>query len=51
MTTWWRAGVPIDEVAAWCAAGFTAEEAAEQRRQGADVERAKVLRALTEDEQ
>lgn len=50
MTTWWRAGVPIDEVAAWCAAGFSAEEAAEQRRQGVDVERAKVLRALTEDE-
>lgn len=50
MATWWRAGVPIDEVAAWCAAGFSAEEAAEQRKQGVDVERAKVLRALTEDE-
>lgn len=51
MRQWWGVGVPLDEVAAWCGAGFTAEEAAEQRRQGADVERAKVLRALTEEDQ
>jgi hypothetical protein len=50
MTRWWRAAVPIDDVAAWCGAGFTADEAAEQIKQGADVERAKVLRALTEEE-
>ncbi|TDE58842.1 hypothetical protein E1295_04360 [Nonomuraea mesophila] len=47
MTEFWRAGVPIDEVAAWRAAGFTAQEAARMRAEGTDVEQAKVLRALT----
>lgn len=47
MTGWWRAGVPIDEVAPWCGAGFTAEEAAGLRAQGVDVEQARVMRALT----
>ena len=50
MTTFWRAGVPIDEVAAWRAAGFTAAEAARLRAEGADVEQAVVLRALAEDD-
>lgn len=49
MTQWWRAGVPIDEVAAWSAAGFTAAEAAGRRAAGADLERAKILRALSDD--
>ncbi|MEO3891548.1 hypothetical protein [Nonomuraea sp. B5E05] len=48
MTEFWRAGVPIDEVAAWRAAGFTAQEAARMGAEGTDVEQAKVLRALTE---
>ncbi|MEV4020465.1 hypothetical protein AB0J35_59300 [Nonomuraea angiospora] len=48
MTDFWRAGVPIDEVAAWSAAGFTAAEAARMRAEGVDVEQAQVLRALTE---
>ncbi|GIH94263.1 hypothetical protein ACFFMN_05990 [Planobispora siamensis] len=48
MTGFWRAGVPLDEVAAWRAAGFTAEEAARMRAGGTDVEHAQVLRALTE---
>ncbi|GGX04906.1 hypothetical protein GCM10010297_28050 [Streptomyces malachitofuscus] len=48
MTDWWRAGVPIDEVSAWCGAGFTAEETADLRRQGVDVEQARVMRALTD---
>ncbi|WP_336216720.1 hypothetical protein [Nonomuraea sp. LPB2021202275-12-8] len=46
MTGFWRAGVPIDEVAAWRAAGFTAAEAARMRAEGTDVEQAQVLRAL-----
>ncbi|MGP3931327.1 hypothetical protein [Nonomuraea sp. KM88] len=48
MTEFWRAGVPIEEVAAWRAAGFTAGEAARMRAEGTDVEQAKVLRALAE---
>jgi hypothetical protein len=48
MTEFWRAGVPIDEVAAWRAAGFTGTEAARMRAEGTDVEQAEVLRALTE---
>ncbi|MEV5559475.1 hypothetical protein AB0L44_37960 [Nonomuraea wenchangensis] len=48
MTEFWRAGVPIDEVADWRAAGFTGEEAARLRAEGTGVEQAKVLRALTE---
>ncbi|MFG3437157.1 hypothetical protein ACGF0J_07915 [Nonomuraea sp. NPDC047897] len=48
MAEFWRAEVPIEEVAAWCAAGFTAQEAARARAEGTDVEQARVLRALTE---
>ncbi|MEO3798261.1 hypothetical protein ABGB14_49390 [Nonomuraea sp. B10E15] len=48
MTEFWRAGVPIEEVAAWRAAGFTAGEAARMRAEGTDVEQAKVLQALAE---
>ncbi|MEV0595712.1 hypothetical protein [Nonomuraea cavernae] len=48
MAEFWRAEVPIDEVAAWRAAGFTGEEAARMRAEGTDVEQAMVLRALTE---
>ncbi|MBE1559848.1 hypothetical protein [Nonomuraea africana] len=48
MAEFWRAGMPIEEVAAWRAAGFTGEEAARMRAEGTDVEQAKVLRALTE---
>ncbi|MDA0637231.1 hypothetical protein OUY22_27835 [Nonomuraea sp. MCN248] len=48
MAEFWRAGVPIDEVAAWRAAGFTGEEAARMRVEGVGVEQAEVLRALTE---
>ncbi|WP_461296881.1 hypothetical protein [Streptomyces harbinensis] len=46
MAGWWRAGIPLDEVAPWRAAGFTAQEAASLRAEGTDVEQAKVLRAL-----
>ncbi|MFF3438396.1 hypothetical protein [Streptosporangium sp. NPDC002721] len=47
MTGFWRAGVPLEEVAAWRAAGFTAAEAARMRAEGTGVEQARVLRALT----
>lgn len=50
MTAWWRAGIPVDEVAAWAAAGFTPAEAAGHRDRGATAEQARVLRALTEDD-
>lgn len=49
MTEWWRAEVPFDEVSAWSAAGFTPADAAAQRAAGADLEQAKILRALTDD--
>ncbi|MBF8194298.1 hypothetical protein ITP53_53295 [Nonomuraea sp. K274] len=45
MTTWWGA-VPLEEVAAWCAAGFGPAEAAAQRAAGVTADRARVLRAL-----
>ncbi|GAA2986869.1 hypothetical protein [Streptosporangium longisporum] len=47
MTRWWEAGVPPGEVAAWCGAGFDAEEAARLREEGTGVEQARILRALT----
>ncbi|APU14712.1 MULTISPECIES: hypothetical protein [Actinoalloteichus] len=50
MTDWWRADVPLDEVAAWAGAGFAPEEAAAMRADGVDVEQAAILRALGEDE-
>ncbi len=49
MTTFWRAGIPLDEVASWCGAGFTADEASRMRAEGTDVEQARILRALTDD--
>lgn len=45
MAAWWGA-VPLEEVAVWCAAGFTPGEAAGQRAAGVPAERAGVLRAL-----
>ncbi|NRQ39086.1 hypothetical protein HII36_45780 [Nonomuraea sp. NN258] len=46
MTAWWGA-VPLEEVAVWCAAGFTPGEAAAQRSRGVTAEQAAVLRALS----
>jgi hypothetical protein len=46
MAAWWGA-VPLEEVAAWCAAGFTPGEAAGQRAAGVTAEQAGVLRALS----
>ncbi|MEV4169120.1 hypothetical protein [Nonomuraea sp. NPDC049709] len=46
MAAWWGA-VPMAEVATWCAAGFTPEEAAGQRAAGVTADRARVLRALS----
>ncbi|MFB4264603.1 hypothetical protein [Nonomuraea sp. GTA35] len=46
MASWWGA-VPLEEVAAWCAAGLTPEEAARQRASGVTAEQAAVLRALS----
>ncbi|MGW3343819.1 hypothetical protein ACWDA3_10970 [Nonomuraea rubra] len=46
MASWWGA-VPLEEVAAWCAAGLTPEEAAGQRASGVTAEQAAVLRALS----
>jgi hypothetical protein len=51
MTDFWGAGIPLDEVAAWRGAGFTAAEAARMRAEGTNVEQAQVLRALTEGDQ
>lgn len=46
---WWRAGIPLDEVAEWLGAGLTAEEAAAQRAKGITAEQAAALRALRDD--
>lgn len=46
LAAWWGA-VPLREVAAWCAAGFTPEEAAAQRAAGVSGSQAAVLRALS----
>ncbi|MEU1900382.1 hypothetical protein ABZ512_18555 [Nocardiopsis dassonvillei] len=46
MCTWWDAGVPREEVAAWTMAGFDSAEAARARASGAGPEGARVLRAL-----
>ncbi len=46
MAAWWGT-VPLEEVAAWCAAGFTPGEAARQRAAGVTAEQAAVLRALS----
>jgi hypothetical protein len=46
MAAWWGA-VPLAEVAAWCAAGLTPEEASAQRAAGVTAEQAGVLRALS----
>lgn len=43
---WWRAGIPIDEVADWIGAGLTPEKAADQRAKGITAEHAAALRAL-----
>ncbi|MFI6496964.1 hypothetical protein [Nonomuraea typhae] len=45
LAAWWGA-VPLEEVAAWCAAGLGPEEAAAQRAAGVTAEQAAVLRAL-----
>ncbi|MBB5082350.1 hypothetical protein [Nonomuraea endophytica] len=45
LAAWWGA-VPLDEVAAWCAAGLGPREAAAQRAAGVTAEQAAVLRAL-----
>ncbi|GAA3475322.1 hypothetical protein [Nonomuraea roseola] len=45
VTSWWGA-VPVEEVAAWCAAGLDPVEAAAQRARGVTAEQAAVLRAL-----
>jgi hypothetical protein len=46
---WWRAGIPIGEVADWIGAGLTPKEAAGQRAKGITAERAAALRALRDD--
>ncbi|MCF6476546.1 hypothetical protein FAF44_50690 [Nonomuraea sp. MG754425] len=46
LATWWGS-VPLEEVAAWCAAGLTPQEAGRQRAAGVTVEQAGVLRALS----
>lgn len=43
---WWQAGIPIDEVADWLAAGFSPAEALEQRGRGVTSDEAAALRAL-----
>lgn len=43
---WWKAGIPLDEVADWLGAGLTADEAALQRSKGITAEQAAALRAL-----
>ncbi|MFI9561287.1 hypothetical protein [Nonomuraea endophytica] len=45
LADWWGA-VPLEEVAAWCAAGLGPQEAAAQRAAGVTAEQAAVLRAL-----
>ncbi len=46
---WWRAGIPIDEVADWIGAGLKPDEAAEQRARGITAEQAATLRALRDE--
>ncbi|MFI6909596.1 hypothetical protein ACIBKY_50610 [Nonomuraea sp. NPDC050394] len=45
LADWWGA-VPLEEVAAWCAAGLGPGQAAAQRAAGVTAEQAAVLRAL-----
>lgn len=49
MRDWWRAGIPLDEVADWLGAGLTAGEAAAQRAKGITAEQAAALRALRDE--
>jgi hypothetical protein len=46
---WWRAGIPIGEVADWIGAGLTPKEAVGQRAKGITAEHAAALRALRDD--
>ncbi|WP_052423716.1 hypothetical protein [Nonomuraea candida] len=46
VAAWWGV-VPVEEVAAWCAAGLAPEEAAGQRAAGVTAAQAAVLRALS----
>lgn len=46
---WWRARIPINEVADWIGAGLAPDEAAGQRAKGITAERAAALRALRDD--
>ena len=46
---WWRAGIPIDEVADWIGAGLTPNEAAGQRAKRITAAHAAALRALRDD--
>jgi hypothetical protein len=43
---WWRAGVPLDEVASWLTAGLSAAEAVQQRAEGVTPEQARAFAAL-----
>ncbi|MBO0714904.1 MAG: hypothetical protein J2O39_03120 [Acidimicrobiales bacterium] len=49
LKNWWRAGIPVDEVADWIGAGLSPEEAATQRARGITAEQAAALRALRDD--
>lgn len=49
MRDWWKAGIPLDEVADWLGAGLTADEAAAQRAKGITAEQAAALRALRDE--
>jgi hypothetical protein len=46
---WWRAGIPVDEVADWIGAGLTPNEAAGQQAKRITAEHAAALRALRDD--
>jgi hypothetical protein len=50
MKAWWRAGVPLDEMATWFGAGYTPERASDERSSRESVEQAEILRALTDGE-
>jgi len=49
VSDWWRAGIPIGEVADWIGAGLTPLEAAGQRAKDISAEHAATLRALRDD--
>lgn len=45
---WWRAGMPLEEVSAWLAAGLTCDEALQQRSDGVTPAQARAFGALRE---